>query len=76
MVRTAPSLLLGNDVVVLGSLPVLQDLVASNLLVCPFPERVTTDIGYDLVTTERALQRPEVLAFWQWIVEEAASAAH
>ena len=62
--------------VVLGSLPVLQDLVASNLLVCPFPERVTTDIGYDLVTTERALQQPEVLAFWQWIVEETASAAH
>ena len=41
--------------VVLGSLPVLQDLVASNLLVCPFPERVTTDIGYDLVTTEASL---------------------
>jgi LysR family glycine cleavage system transcriptional activator len=59
--------------VVLGSSPVLQDLVESNLLVCPFPERVTTDIGYDLVTTEHAMRRAEVEAFWEWIVEEASS---
>lgn len=59
--------------VVLGSLPVLQDLVAANLLVCPFPEWVTTDIGYDLVTTQRALQRTEVQAFMDWIIAEASS---
>lgn len=59
--------------VVLGSLPVLQSLVEANLLVRPFPERVTTNIGYDLVTTKRALQRTEVKAFMDWIIAEAAS---
>lgn len=61
--------------VVLGSLPVLRELVAAELLVCPFPERVITDIGYDLVTTGRALQRTEVRVFWDWITAEAASQA-
>jgi len=59
--------------VVLGSLPVLHDLVETNLLTCPFRERVTTDIGYDLVTTRRALRRDEVRAFKDWIVAEAAA---
>ena len=59
--------------VVLGSLPVLHDLVEAGLLVCPFPDRVVTDIGYDLVTTQQALQRPEVQAFRDWIVAEASS---
>ncbi len=59
--------------VVLGSLPVLHNLVEANLLVCPFRERVTTDIGYDLVTTQRALQRTEVQAFMDWIIAEASS---
>ncbi|MGI9515128.1 MAG: LysR substrate-binding domain-containing protein [Anderseniella sp.] len=58
--------------VVLGSLPVLHDLVAANLLVSPFPERVITDIGYDLVTTRRALQRAEVQSFMDWIIAEAS----
>ncbi len=63
--------------VVLGSLPVLHDLIETNLLVCPFRERVTTNIGYDLVTTQRALQRTEVQAFTDWIVAEAtAQTAH
>ncbi|MEO1159312.1 MAG: LysR substrate-binding domain-containing protein [Pseudomonadota bacterium] len=59
--------------VVLGSLPVLHDLVEAGLLVCPFPDRVVTDIGYDLVTTQRGLQRTEVQRFMDWIVAEASS---
>lgn len=59
--------------VVLGSLPVLHNLVEANLLVCPFPDRVMTDIGYDLVTTDRALQRTEVQAFVDWIIAEATA---
>jgi len=59
--------------VVLGSLPVLHDLVETNLLTCPFRERVTTNIGYDLVTTRRALRRAEVQAFMDWIVAEATA---
>ena len=57
--------------VVLGSLPVLHDLVEAGLLVCPFPERVQTDIGYDLVTTQATAQRPEVQRFVDWISGEA-----
>ena len=42
---------------VLGSWPILQSLVEANLLVNPFPAMAITDIGYDLVTTEKALER-------------------
>ena len=59
--------------VVLGSLPVLGDLLATGLLVCPVLERVVTDIGYDVVTTGRALQRPEVRVFRDWIISEAVA---
>ena len=58
--------------VVLGSLPVLQDLIKANLLVCPFPERVVTDIGYDLVATKTAFRRNEVKVFWKWVVDQAS----
>lgn len=57
--------------VVLGSLPVLGDLVKAGLLVCPFAERVDTDIGYDIIATERALERSEVRSFMDWIIVEA-----
>lgn len=57
--------------VVLGSLPVLNTLMEAGLLVCPFPERVETDIGYDLVTTAATAQRPEVQRFMDWITAEA-----
>jgi LysR family transcriptional regulator, glycine cleavage system transcriptional activator len=50
--------------VILGSTPILRSLVRAHLLVNPFPARVTTDIGYDLVTTER---------FIDWILREAKS---
>lgn len=59
--------------VVLGSLPVLADLVEAGLLVSPFPDRVVTDIGYDLVTTVRASERPDVRAFSDWIRDEVAA---
>jgi LysR family glycine cleavage system transcriptional activator len=60
--------------VILGSKPVLARLVAAGLLVDPFNVKVTTDIGYDLVTTERAKLRPEVQYFINWITAEAGSA--
>ena len=59
--------------VVLGSLPILRNLVVANLLVSPLPDVVATDIGYDLVTTERALARAEVTRFVDWIIEQARS---
>jgi LysR family glycine cleavage system transcriptional activator len=56
---------------VLASWPILREPVDANLLVCAFPEKVTTGIGYDLVTTGRARGRPEVGAFIDWLVEAA-----
>lgn len=59
--------------VILGSLPVLRDLVEAGLLISPFPESVITDIGYDLVTAKRVFQRDEVATFWNWLIDEASS---
>ncbi len=56
---------------ILGSKPVLTRLVDAKLLIDPFQITVTTDIGYDLVTTERTKTRPEVRDFINWIVIEA-----
>ena len=59
--------------VILGSRPVLRSLVEANLLVNPVPESAITDIGYDLVTTDKALARAEVISFLDWIVKQANS---
>lgn len=59
--------------VILGSLPILRDLVDAGLLVNPLAEVVLTDIGYDIVTTTHALERPEVRCFADWILQEAGS---
>jgi hypothetical protein len=56
---------------VLASWPILREAIDANLLVCPFPEKVTTDIGYDLATTQQAGTRPEVDAFVEWMLEIA-----
>ena len=61
--------------VVLGSLPVLRDLIEAGLLTCPFAESVRTDIGYDLVAVPQALGRPEVRGFADWITAEARGGA-
>jgi LysR family transcriptional regulator, glycine cleavage system transcriptional activator len=57
--------------VVIGSLPVLHDLIEAGLLVNPFSESVDPEIGYDLVTEHEALVRPAVQHFADWIVAEA-----
>lgn len=58
--------------VVLGSEPVLRDLIRNRLLTSPFRQRVVTDIGYDVVATTLALERLEVRRFVDWVVQEAA----
>jgi LysR family glycine cleavage system transcriptional activator len=58
---------------VLGSLPILRSLLAEKLLVSPLPDRVTTNIGYDLVTSERALAGADVGSFVDWIIEQAST---
>ena len=58
---------------IIGSTPILRDLVEANLLVNPFPNGVVTDVGYDLVTTQAAQSRTEVATFIEWTMEEARS---
>ncbi len=58
---------------IIGSIPILRDLLEANLLVNPFERGVATDIGYDLVTTETARARSEVATFIQWVLEESHS---
>ncbi|WP_027857348.1 LysR substrate-binding domain-containing protein [Marinobacterium jannaschii] len=53
--------------VILVSEPIVSGLFQSGLLTRPFQERAMPEIGYDLVVTEEALQRSEVLAFAEWI---------
>lgn len=57
---------------IIGSTPILRDLVDAKLLVNPFTKGVETDIGYDLVTTETSSSRADVASFIDWIMGEAA----
>ncbi len=58
---------------ILASWPILSSTIDAGLLVRPFEHMVTTDIGYDLVTTKQAHTRPEVKAFVAWIREIAGN---
>lgn len=53
--------------VVLASGPILRDVIDSGHLVKPFDEELHSEIGFDLVTTEKAERRPDVAAFIEWI---------
>lgn len=57
--------------VILASGPVLREPLEANLLVCPFDEKADPGIGYDVISTEQARRRPEVIAFIEWILEAA-----
>ncbi len=55
--------------VILASWPILKDPLDAGLLVQLFPDSVrSTDIGYDLVTTNEACKRPAVTAFTEWLL--------
>ncbi len=56
---------------IIGSPWILQDLLEAKLLVNPFGRGVATDIGYDLVFNEVAMERAAVAAFVSWIIDEA-----
>ena len=60
--------------VVLGSEPILADLVSTGLLVRAVPQSLRTDVGYDAVTTSGAIERAEVEAFIGWITTEVKGA--
>lgn len=59
--------------IILAGWPALMDTLNEGLLVCPFKNAVIeTDIGFDLVTTADARQRPEVAEFCEWLLNTAA----
>ena len=55
---------------ILGSTPVLSDLIKKGLLIDPFNLSIKTDLGYDLVYEKRAFIKPEIEKFISWIVSE------
>jgi LysR family glycine cleavage system transcriptional activator len=55
--------------VVLVSKPILNDLFLTGLFTCPFHEKATLDIGYDVVATREAMGRSEVQTFVDWILK-------
>ncbi len=58
---------------ILASWPILLDPFEAGLLIQPFPRYAeTTGLGYDLATTAASLERPEVAAFNNWILQVAA----
>lgn len=59
---------------ILASWPILRDPFDAGLLVQPFPDSAQrTGIGYDLVMTKEASDRPEVSAFADWLKEIAGT---
>ncbi len=60
--------------VALARTPLVADSLASGALVEPLPEaRLDSPLAYWLVRGPRANQRPEVLAFANWLLEQAAT---
>ena len=55
---------------ILGSTPVLTDLIKKGLLIDPFNLSIKTDLGYDLVYEKKAFVKPEIEKFISWIVSE------
>lgn len=60
---------------IIGSRPILRDLIERGLVVNPFDRCVETDVGYDLVAAPGALAREDVVAFTDWIRRAAAPAS-
>ena len=56
--------------VVVGSNPIRRDPIGAGLLVNPVKMILETNIGYDVVTTREALERPAVQKSVDWIVSE------
>src|SRR5210317_274014 len=55
---------------ILGSTPVLSDLINKGLLIDPFNLSIKTDLGYDLVYEKKTFIKPEIEKFISWIVSE------
>lgn len=59
---------------VLGSYPILRNVIDVGLLVDPFGVKLDAGIGYDVVMTREASERPHVRSFADWIASEISQA--
>jgi DNA-binding transcriptional LysR family regulator len=59
--------------VALGRSPIIDALLADGRLVAPFEARLDTARAYHLLQSAAAAAKPEVLAFVDWLLEEAAA---
>ena len=63
--------------VALSRLPLVADSLARGELVEVLPRyRLTSPMGYWIVTSARSKARPEIVAFTTWLLEQAATARH
>jgi len=59
--------------VVMGTFPFLDSELSSGRLVCPFPDELSPERGYYLLSRPGARSVPAVNAVCAWIEAEAAS---
>lgn len=62
--------------VILGSRPVLQPLLDQELLIDPFNISSKPELGYDIVTTQDALQNEDVANFVNWMLNRVKETAN
>ena len=55
---------------ILGSTPVLKEIIDKGLLIDPFNLSIETDLGYDIVVTKNSYEKNEVKNFIEWILVE------
>lgn len=60
--------------VALGRIPLITRLLDARVLVAPFGKRYDSPRGYYAIAAPHAAQRPEVIAFVEWLRKEAQQA--
>ena len=63
----------GGQGVALGRVPLIAEHLRDGRLVAPFPRRFDTARGYFVIVAPHAADRPDVAAFVDWMLEEAAA---
>lgn len=63
----------GGQGVALGRLPMIAELLRDGRLIAPFPKRYDSERGYAVLEAPHARARPDVAAFVEWLVAEAAA---
>jgi LysR family glycine cleavage system transcriptional activator len=65
----------GGQGIALGRVPLIAEYLRDGRLVAPFPKRYDSARGYFAVAAPHAKDRPDVIAFLDWLRDEAAAEA-